>query len=568
MLGLMAWGLLFCAVALTAANADTQPMVLNHSGIYGLRDADATLNGAGVKIALICRSMTYNTDGEPQYDYRPNIEHDCFAGKQISFVDDSGQQPGISPHSTAICSILFGQDADGYYPQVGPFKFEGIAPAAEADVYEFWYFLFNNVLCGVPPDADVVTASMGSQSEDWWTRGIESLVEQYGLVIVAGIGNGLDADDPLLYPGASANVIGVGVVDSVDSDDPAVNLSRLALAYPDHSSFGPTADGRCKPDLVAPGNCLAANANEPNGYEATGSWSSFSTPIVAGTVGLLVQKAARDPNLSSALSIRGGNCVIKSILMNSATKLPYWHKGRLTTDDDHQAPLDCVQGAGMLNATGAFRHLTAGENNPGDVPTTGWDMGHLDENRPASNVYTINLEKPADKLITITTAWNKHYDSNYPFEAMPEEDTNLRLELWAVNANDPNKDYLLDYSDSSTDNVEHIHCRADANYTNYEIVVSHAKAVDPNRAGQLQTYGLAWNVGEQPQGKSFAWYDLNADGIVNKDDLGVFVDNVWAGTEPAETYLFGDINGDGKIDEQDLDDLSKHLNETADWRTR
>ena len=109
------------------------------------------------------------------------------------------------------------------------------------------------------------------------------------------------------------------MVDSVNTDDPATNLAHFALAYPEHSSFGPAGNGHSKPDIVAPGNCLAAELNEPNGYEATGDWSSFATPIVAGAVGLLVQKAKQDPALSLAVSPAGGNCVIKAILMNSPT---------------------------------------------------------------------------------------------------------------------------------------------------------------------------------------------------------------------------------------------------------
>ncbi|GAI04430.1 unnamed protein product, partial [marine sediment metagenome] len=211
---------------------------------------------------------------------RPSTEHNCLAEKQFSFNDQAELLAGISPHSTAICSILFGKDPNAFNPQLGQFYYQGAAPEAKADIYEFWHFLINNVFPGTPPDADIITASIGNQFEDWWTRGIESLVERYGLIVVAGIGNGSNVHDPLLYPGAAANVIGVGVVDSVNTENLAANLAHFSLAYPEHSSFGPTADGRCKPDIVAGGNCLAADSNEPDRYGPTGSWSSFSTPVV------------------------------------------------------------------------------------------------------------------------------------------------------------------------------------------------------------------------------------------------------------------------------------------------
>ncbi len=564
-LGLMAFLTVLLAPLDAIAGAEgLQPQGLSNAGIYALRQMEPSLTGSGVKLAVICRSITY-IDGKPQNDYRPSAEHNCFKGKEFVFHDKGELPAGISPHSTAICSILFGEDPNGSGPQLGQFYYQGVLPQAQADIYEFWHFLINNVYADRPGDVDIVTASIGNQFEDWWTRGIESLAERYGLIVVAGIGNGSNVHDPLLYPAASANVIGVGVVDSVNSEDLATNLAHFALAYPEHSSFGPTSDGRCKPDIVAPGNCLAADANEPNGYEATGNWSSFSTPIVAGTIGLLVQKAKEDPNLSLAVSPEGGNCVIKAILLNSATKLPYWHKGRLEKDDDHEAPLDYIQGAGMLNAVGAYEHLIAGTNKPGDCPAIGWDLNQLQRSENPQNIYKITLTQAAGKFITATVVWNRHYNSTYPFEAVPEKDSDLRLELWAVDLEDRNNDYLLDYSDSSVDNVEHIYAAPDANYTDYEIVISYSAIDDQNQPDATQRYGLAWNVSELQDSNSIFWYDLNADGIVDEQDFSIFLDNLLGSIQSPDSYLLGDINADGAIDVNDLQILLDHKDLKADW---
>ncbi len=542
-----------------------QPQGLNSTGIYALRQIDPNLTGSGVKFAVICRSITY-TDGEPQNDYRPNTENNCFQYKQLSFHDQAKLPAGVSPHSTAICSILLGEDPNAFNPHLGQFHYQGVAPEAQADIYEFWHFLSNNIFPCSAPDADVLTASIGNQFQDWWTRGFESLAERHGLVVVAGVGNGSDVHDSLLYPGAGANAIGVGVVDSVKTENLATNLAHFSLAHPEHSSFGPTADGRCKPDIVAPGNCLAADDNEPNQYEPTGNWSSFSTPIVAGTIGLLMQKAKGDPSLSLAVSPEGGNCVIKAILLNSARKLPYWHKGRLTKEDDHFAPLDYIQGAGMLNAAGAYRHLIAGPAKPSDVQKIGWDNNLLQKSEIAENIYRINITNPTDKIITTTLAWNKHYNNTYPFEPIAEKDSNLRLELWAVDPENHNNDRLLDYSDSSADNLEHIYCRADANYTTYEIVVSYSGVNDQNEIATAQRYGLAWNVSEAENSDNILWYDLNADGIVGEPDFKILLNNLLidSGKSP-EGYLFGDINTDGQIDVNDVEIILKHKDLKADW---
>jgi hypothetical protein len=559
-----------------ASDEMLQPQGLNVSGIYAIRQLDPNLTGAGIKFAVICRSNTY-IDGEPQNDYRPGIEHSCFKDKQLNFNNQDEPAAGTSLHSTAICSILLGEDPNASNPQLGRFHYQGVAPQAQADNYEFWYFLTNNIFPHSPPDADIVTASFGTQFEDWWTKGIESMAEHDGLIVVAGIGNGSKVYDPLLYPGAGSNIIGVGVVNSVNAENLADKLAHFSLAYPEHSSVGPTAEGRCKPDIVAPGNCLAADANNPNSYEPTGNWSSFSTPIVAGTIGLLVQKAKEDQNLSSAVAQDGGNCVMKAILLNSATKLPYWHKGQLEKDDDHEAPLDFLQGAGMLNAVGAYRNLIAGQTRPGlsAVPTLGWDNNQLLKSENPQNIYKITLAEPNEEFITATAVWNKHYDNNYPFEPMPAQDADLRLEIWAVDANEPNNNYLLDYSDSKVDNLEHIYCKADANFTNYELIVTSTNSSDSN---EIQTdqpalgevspkggrYGLSWNVSKQDN-DNILWYDLNADGIVNNLDLTILVDNMMAGAKSSEGYLLGDVNADGTIDKKDFEIILKHKDTQADW---
>ena len=550
------------------ADKPLQPQSLKFSGIYDLKQAEPNLTGSGVKFAIVSRSLTY-IDGKPQNDYRPGNTHNCLNAAQLKFKDQGQPTPGISAHSTAICSILFGNDPNACDPQLGKFHYQGITPDAQGQVYEFWHFLINNVFPNSPPQADIITASIGSPFEDWWTRGIESMAEHAGLIVVAGIGNGLDAYDPPLYPAAGSNVIAVGVIDTVNTPDLATNLANFSLAYPHLSSFGPTDKGLCKPDIVAPGNCLAADINEPNSYETTGSWSSFSTPIVAGTLGLLVQKAKQDPNLAGAISPQGGNCVTRAILMNSATKLPYWHKGRLEKTDDHQVPLDYIQGAGLLNATGAYEHLIAGENKPGSVPATGWDLNQLDEEQPLENSYRITIQKqsPKEKIITATIVWNRHYSSEYPFEPQPEKDGNLRLELWAIDPNDPNNDYLMDFSDSNIDNVEHIYYTADSNYTNYQIVVLFSSAGDPNQITPAPRYGLAWNVSDREDKESIFWYDLNADGVVDEMDFIILVNNLITSTKTPGTYLLGDINANGAIDINDFQILMDHRNLKATWYT-
>ncbi len=550
-----------------AADAGQLPVPvggLDAGGIYALRQIEANLTGSGIDFAVISRSITY-TDGLPQNDYRPAVGHKCLANAEITFHDEAEPAAGISAHSTAVCSILFGDDPNAFHESLGRFHYQGAAPDAKAGVYEFWYFLTNNVFGATVPEADVISASFGIQSEKWWTRGLDAMAQHHGVVIVAGIGNGSAVFDPPLYPAGGANVIGVGVVDHVKTADLKTALENSALAYPERSTAGPSAGGLCKPDIVAAGNYLAAHPGEPNLYEPTGSWSSFATPVVAATAGLLIQKANDDPDLADAVEAAERNCLIKSLLLNSATKLPYWHKGRLTKDDDHTAPLDYIQGAGMLNPVGAYENLIAGRFAPGPAPQTGWDAGELRPDEISANVYKIALDDPKEKFITATAVWNKNFSSRYPFEALADLDADLRLELWAVDPERAENDYLLDYSDSGVDALEHIYCAADPNYSNYELIISYSKLDDRDNSSVSHRYALAWGLAEGPDDENILWYDLNADGSVDDRDLTTLLDNWITSRSQPDSYYLGDIDGDGSVDFNDIEILYDHNDLTAGW---
>lgn len=542
-----------------------QPQGLSRVGVHALRQMDSDLTGQNVRLGVICRSVTYQGD-VPQNDYRPSIAHACFNGADLAFYDDGDPAASVSAHATAVCSILFGEDPEATTPYLGSFLYQGAVPAAQGRIYELVHFGEQYVLSQSRPPLDVVAMSFGFQFENWWTRGIESLAEHEGLIVVAGIGNGTNACDPPLYPGAGANSIGVGVVSSVRTTDPATNLTYFSLAYPDQSSRGPTDDGRCKPDLIAPGNCLVAETHDSRAYVSSGDWSSYATPVTAGVVGLLVQAAKQDEGLGLVLSPEGGNCVLKAILMNSATKLPYWHKGRLSTDDDREAPLDHAQGAGMVNAVEAYRLLKAGRVQPGDAPAAGWDLNELDS-ADVQRAYRFVLEEPADKMLTATLVWNRHYGREYPFERIAGSDADLRIEVWAIDPLNSSNDLLLDYCDSRADNVEHLYIQTLAGYSVYDLVVSHSDAAPAAGERRPERYGLAWSVGAKPEADSIFWHDLNADGIVDEADFKIVLDNGSLGLTSPDAYLLGDINTDGIIDASDLEVLFAHRNRKAEWHT-
>ncbi|HPD96218.1 MAG TPA: S8 family serine peptidase [Tenuifilaceae bacterium] len=102
-----------------------------------------------------------------------------------------------------------------------------------------------------------------------------NMVAGRGIVVVVSAGNeGNDAWKYISAPADSPNVITVGAVDAYK------NKASF-------SSFGPTADGRTKPDVCAMGqNVVVAS---PYGGIGTSNGTSFSAPITAGAIACLWQ---------------------------------------------------------------------------------------------------------------------------------------------------------------------------------------------------------------------------------------------------------------------------------------
>ncbi|HZL84341.1 MAG TPA: S8 family serine peptidase [Candidatus Krumholzibacteria bacterium] len=140
--------------------------------------------------------------------------------------------------------------------------------------------------------ADVVSSSVGYRTFDdpqldhGWeemdgntlaiTRAADMAVAR-GIVVVNAVGNdGLfTAPNTLYAPSDGDSVISVGAVDR--------NGVHSIL-----SSYGPTADGRTKPDVLAEGiGTFMAQANNPMLY-GTGSGTSAACPLVAGVAALLI----------------------------------------------------------------------------------------------------------------------------------------------------------------------------------------------------------------------------------------------------------------------------------------
>ena len=144
-----------------------------------------------------------------------------------------------------------------------------------------------------------------------------------GMVIVTSAGNsGADQWKYLGLPADARGALAIGALDDTDE-----------RAY--FSSFGPSADGRTKPDVSAPGVNVPAVA--ANGQGLTGAnGTSLASPLVCGLVACLMQAAPNATNTEIVEAIR-------------------------TTASRAETPNDEI-GYGLPNFMAAYRYLMATEN--------------------------------------------------------------------------------------------------------------------------------------------------------------------------------------------------------------
>jgi hypothetical protein len=407
-------------------------------GLTALRAQDPTLTGSGVIIMQV-----ESAPAPLQFEVNPNAPGQpgkLFAfrstfGLSGTFPNHVGSESG---HSDTVAEDLYGAST-------------GVAPGLRLVAnYETNYFYSNLILLREPTRAVVFNQSFEfgphNASQD---QAYDNYISQFHTVVLSGIGNG----GAILSPADCYNGIGVA-------------------AYGGSSSTGPTADGRCKPDITAPGPV-----------------TSFSTPLVSGAAAILIQ-AGRRLGVDSAAAV--DSRTIKALLLTGAVKPSGWTQS--TT-----SPLDPNFGAGLLNIDNSYNELIAGRHPPsalalsriGHPPLTtgpsiaadrGWDSRAITSTSTEAAVNHYRITTTDTGALIATLVWNR------PF-ASPRIN---QLSIFVYDSTGT----LLASSQSTVDNVQHIYLPSLSAGT-YDIEV--VKHLGPPGASGVVTprdaYALAWDFG-------------------------------------------------------------------------
>jgi len=245
------------------------------------------LRGAGVRIAML--DAGFNTLQPLMAGADIVAQHDFVYGDSV-VRDQPGETQGEMTHGTATWSLLAANRPGTLYGLVPEAQF--LLAKTEYTPTETRVEEDNWVAAVEWADSigvDIISSSLGYRTFDngfsyapsdlngdvaVTTVAADSAAARGDLVVVA-VGNGGPSAMSLLTPADGDSVVAAGATDS---------LGQVAS----FSSRGPTADGRIKPDVLAPGVLVPVAQIDSGVYLLNGT--SFSTPLIAG-VAALVQGA-------------------------------------------------------------------------------------------------------------------------------------------------------------------------------------------------------------------------------------------------------------------------------------
>lgn len=233
-------------------------------------------------------------------------------------------------HGTHVASIAAGTGA-------GNSRYAGVAPEAS---------LLNVKVLGddgsgrasdaikgidhsVENNVDVIVMSLGVKTEcdgtDPLSQAADNAVEE-GFPVIVAAGNEGPNSGTITSPGCGHQVLAIG----------ASGNNQVSS----FSSRGPTADGRIKPDIVAPGvDVYAAEAGTSSSYISK-SGTSMSAPYAAGATVLLMDEWENDPSgyfealTDTAYSLNAGENSEGSGRINITSALNYHQRQSRTDNDD------------------------------------------------------------------------------------------------------------------------------------------------------------------------------------------------------------------------------------------
>lgn len=243
----------------------------------GQHFVDKGINGKGMRICVM-------DGGFPKVDTHPAFKHLRDNGqiiKTYNFPNRKENVYGWNTHGTMVLSCIAGINEDG--------QMMGLATGAEFLLArteiepepfkeEVWWA--QGAEWADKNGADIINSSLGYGKDRHWTKDMDGTsyvakaankAVEKGILVCNSAGN--EGDDSrwktIITPADAENVLCVGGI-----EDDLEKYRHISF-----SSYGPSADKRRKPNVVAFGHAAVAN---PSGGFTDAYGTSFSSPLTAG----------------------------------------------------------------------------------------------------------------------------------------------------------------------------------------------------------------------------------------------------------------------------------------------
>ncbi len=202
-------------------------------------------------------------------------DHAAFrnAIERINLVELPTNSADLNGHGTAVATLIFSDnpEAPGIAPGATPLSIR----IADDNGRSNSFLIAQGIIAGVDAGAQIINISLGGSGQSSLVENALAYAKQAGVIVVAAAGN--SGASGVMQPAASPSVIAVGAVDAKNQ----------------HMDFSTTGS---EVAVSAPG--YAVNVAYPGDMAAVVSGTSFSSPIVAGTIAATMSNGS-SPNLSA-----------------------------------------------------------------------------------------------------------------------------------------------------------------------------------------------------------------------------------------------------------------------------